>query len=423
MPRPLSSTRTAAVGQQRDRDAVQKPAIASSTALSTTSQIEVVETRQTGGSDAHSRPFSDRVETFQNLDVFGRVIGCWLVGVRTTRAPQSIGRKACLTCSFIGDIRAGFLRFSCCRDRLPSYRMGVTQRRQSGSVSRAIIRGVRSLEPSNADGPRSSRSWRAATSSNRCLQRRLQEAQLRRPGAGRRLRRRASCRRVSPASRGWRRHRPPPPPSDRRHRPSGSRSGSATPNRRTHRCGSERTTAVEAVAESGTGSRLTTIRRMPASIRKSRPDAQLPEERRRSSARLGPGGRCRSSASQRLGSSSLNTSSSTSTGALPTLSVTRRCAPSRSASANVRCSPCDACGARRHAVDQRSRRSSRCGPTTRHSRRTSSPHAPRPSATPSPRCAPPRLVPQLDAGAVDRPAARRPRRPRGARRAINTRRA
>ena len=60
-----------------------------------------------------------------------------------------------------------------------------------------------------------------------------------------------------------------------------------------------------------------------------------------------PGGRFSTSAAARCASSSLKTSSSNSTGAAPASSRTTRWPASRSASASVRCSPCDAWYARR----------------------------------------------------------------------------
>ena len=81
MPRPLSSTRHAAVGEQGDGDARAEARHRLVDGVVDDLPDEVVETRQTGGTDVHSRPFSDRIETFQNLDVLCRVIGRWLVGV------------------------------------------------------------------------------------------------------------------------------------------------------------------------------------------------------------------------------------------------------------------------------------------------------------------------------------------------------
>ena len=71
------------------------------------------------------------------------------------------------------------------------------------------------------------------------------------------------------------------------------------------------------------------------------------------------------------GSSSDRTSSSTSTGVDPVRSATSRWAASRSASASVRCSPCEAC-VRAGSPSSVSTSSSRCGPTVDTPRRTSS---------------------------------------------------
>ena len=71
-----------AVGQQRDRDAGAEAGHRLVDGVVDDLPDEVVQTRQTGGADVHSRPFADRIETLQNLDVFGAVVGCWLVGVR-----------------------------------------------------------------------------------------------------------------------------------------------------------------------------------------------------------------------------------------------------------------------------------------------------------------------------------------------------
>ncbi len=84
-----------------------------------------------------------------------------------------------------------------------------------------------------------------------------------------------------------------------------------------------------------------------------------------------PGGRWRRSAVQRVGSSSLSTSSSTSTGALPAFSATIRWAPRRRARASVRCSPCEA-WVRAGMPLTNSSTSSRCGPTVLTPRRRSS---------------------------------------------------
>ena len=91
MPRPLSSTRHAAVGEQRDGDAGAEAGHRLVDGVVDDFPDEVVETGQTGGSDVHAGPLADRVETLQNLDVLGAVVGGCLVGVGDTRT--SIDRQ------------------------------------------------------------------------------------------------------------------------------------------------------------------------------------------------------------------------------------------------------------------------------------------------------------------------------------------
>src|SRR4051812_32983748 len=84
-----------------------------------------------------------------------------------------------------------------------------------------------------------------------------------------------------------------------------------------------------------------------------------------------PAGKWASSFVERRVSSSLSTSSSTSTGAVPARSVISRCAPSRRARAKVRCSPCEA-WVRAGIPATASSTWSRWGPTVETPRRTSS---------------------------------------------------
>ena len=79
---------TAAVGEQGDADAVQKPAIASSTELSTTSQMRWWRPGQTGGPDVHARALADRVEPLEYLDVLGAVGAA--VACQSTRWARSV---------------------------------------------------------------------------------------------------------------------------------------------------------------------------------------------------------------------------------------------------------------------------------------------------------------------------------------------
>jgi hypothetical protein len=69
------------VGQNRHSDAVAEPGHRLVDGVVDHLPDEVMETGQTGGSDVHPRALPDRVETLQHLDVFGAVIGSWLVGV------------------------------------------------------------------------------------------------------------------------------------------------------------------------------------------------------------------------------------------------------------------------------------------------------------------------------------------------------
>src|SRR6266540_5418893 len=78
--------------------------------------------------------------------------------------------------------------------------------------------------------------------------------------------------------------------------------------------------------------------------------------------RVWPAGSSATSASPRAGSSSLKTSSRSNTGSVPTTSAHTRWPASRSPSAIVRCSPCDA-WVRASRPARRSRHSSRWGPT------------------------------------------------------------
>ena len=114
----------AAIGQQRDRDARAEARHRLVDSVVDDLPDQVVEARQTGGPDVHSRPFSDRIETFQNLDVLCRVIGRWLVGVERHADLNLSAGKACLTCGYVGDtLGSGFSR----RESPPSYRIGDTK--------------------------------------------------------------------------------------------------------------------------------------------------------------------------------------------------------------------------------------------------------------------------------------------------------
>ena len=125
----------AAIGHQRDRDARAEARHRLVDSVVDDLPNQVVKPGQTGGPDVHSRSFSDRVETFQNLDVFCRVVGRWFVGVERHAHLNLSAGKARLTCGYVGDKRAGFLRIRRRRNRSPSYRMGVTQRRLCGHLS------------------------------------------------------------------------------------------------------------------------------------------------------------------------------------------------------------------------------------------------------------------------------------------------
>ena len=85
----------AAVGQQRDADAGAEARHRLVDGVVDDLPDEVVETGQTGGSDVHAGAFADRVETLQDLDVLGAVVGCWLVGVeRHAHLDRSAGKQA-----------------------------------------------------------------------------------------------------------------------------------------------------------------------------------------------------------------------------------------------------------------------------------------------------------------------------------------
>ena len=70
----------AAVGEQRDADAgaVARHRLVDGVVDDLPDQV--VETGQTGGADVHARPLADRVETLEDLDVLGAVVGGWLLG-------------------------------------------------------------------------------------------------------------------------------------------------------------------------------------------------------------------------------------------------------------------------------------------------------------------------------------------------------
>ena len=93
----------AAIGQQRDGDARAEARHRLVDSVVDDLPNQVVEARQTGGSDVHSWPFSDRVETLQNLDVFCPVVGRWLVGVERHAHLNLSAGKARLTCGYVGD--------------------------------------------------------------------------------------------------------------------------------------------------------------------------------------------------------------------------------------------------------------------------------------------------------------------------------
>ena len=83
---------TAAIGLEGDHDAGAEPRHRLVHRVVDDLPDEVVETRQTGGPDVHSGPFADRIEPFQDLDVFGAVIGTRLLGVAShTHLDQRCG--------------------------------------------------------------------------------------------------------------------------------------------------------------------------------------------------------------------------------------------------------------------------------------------------------------------------------------------
>ena len=70
-----------AVGQQGDPDTGAEPRHGLVDGVVDDFPDEVMETRQTGGSDVHTGALADRIEALENLDVFGAVVGSWLIGV------------------------------------------------------------------------------------------------------------------------------------------------------------------------------------------------------------------------------------------------------------------------------------------------------------------------------------------------------
>ena len=154
-----------AVGQQRDRDARAEARHRLVDGVVDDLPDEVVETRQTGGSDVHSRPFADGIETFQNLDVFGAVVGCWLVGVRRHVAPQSMRQeKHRLDLRFYWRPTSSA---SCASAAVAigssSYRKGVTERRQSAVVRRLPEHGRRARLARSLRRPPARRCFKVAS--------------------------------------------------------------------------------------------------------------------------------------------------------------------------------------------------------------------------------------------------------------------
>ena len=238
--------------------------------------------------------------------------------------------------------------------------MGVTQRRQSGSVPRA--KSPAFSERARDAAPRSVSIVAPATSSKRCLQRRLQEAQLRRPRRVVDLDDELRAVELHRRARERRRHRRPPPPTGRTRHPSGwpsgsgdARSGASLRSDRTTRRGCRRTAP----------DRDSRHHRCQLRSARSRRDAQLPAERRRSSARPGPAAGAAAAPRSAAGRARSARRRAPAPARCPTLSVTSRCAPRRRASASVRCSPCDAC-VRAGMPSMKNSTSSRCGPTRRH---------------------------------------------------------
>ena len=70
---------TAAIGQQRDADAITKPCHRFVDRVVDDFPNEVVKTSQTSGPDVHAGSFTNGVETFENLNIFRTVIGGWIL--------------------------------------------------------------------------------------------------------------------------------------------------------------------------------------------------------------------------------------------------------------------------------------------------------------------------------------------------------
>ena len=101
MPRPLSSTRQPPSASERDADAGAEARHRLVDRVVDDLPDEVVETGQTGGSDVHAGPLADRVEALQDLDVFGAVVGTWLLGVSGhTHTSISSGENRRVTCGY-----------------------------------------------------------------------------------------------------------------------------------------------------------------------------------------------------------------------------------------------------------------------------------------------------------------------------------
>ena len=283
-----------------------------------------------------------------------RPSACWC---RATRAPQSIGRKSMLDLRFywrrtswlpalqLLSRSVSILPDGC--DTKAAIRRRSARDRGMPRRSRSSPEFVTTAPRTDGPAPRSCRSWRRRLRAMRCFSVGLQEAQLASPTPGRRPRRRARCRRASPASRERQPRRRRPRPTARTRRPSAAVDRAS--RRRSRRCAASGR-RLSRLSPIGTGSRLTTS---PCQLRcaRSRRDAAASARTPGGGQHDLAGGRCEERLAP-LGSSSLSTSSSTSTGALPASSVTSRWARQSQRQRQRALLALGRVGARRHAVDE-----------------------------------------------------------------------
>ena len=195
MPRPLSSTPAAAVGQQRDDDARAVAGHRLVDGVVDDLPDEVVEAGQAGGADVHARALAHRVEPLEDLDVLGAVRPvagrAWRSGGGVVSRHGRLVRWSCARCGPFGSRgrpvvadgrppahRLGTRQGSSgpaatCQRWASVYQGGVTawrkhrrprsgRRRQAG-VDAGRISGARILRRAGAGSPRGPRGARRST--------------------------------------------------------------------------------------------------------------------------------------------------------------------------------------------------------------------------------------------------------------------